>query len=511
MELRVVVDASERVAATRSRKEKTAILAEVLTEAPEPDRAVVVNLLAGAARQGRTGVGWSTLGALEVSPASRSTLTVGDVDTALSELAEITGPGSDQRRRDRLSELLALATPAEQAFLRGVLLGELRQGALTAVVVGAIAAAGSVDLELVRRAHMVGGDLGDVAVAALAGDVEALEGFEITLFVPVLPMLASPGSDLAAAFDGIDEPVADWKVDGVRVQVHRCGGEVRVYSRNLREVTDQVPDVVAAIDRTGPDVILDGEAIVLGAGGRPAPFQVTAGRFGTEGDSGGGSLTTFFFDILFHDGGELVDRPLSERRALLETAAGDAIVPGEAVSGVDEGAEILRAALDAGHEGIMVKDGASTYEAGRRGQAWRKLKPAHTLDLVVLAAEWGSGRRTGWLSNLHLGARDPSGGFVMLGKTFKGLTDQLLEWQTARFLELETRRTARIVHVRPEAVVEIAFDGVQASTRYPGGMALRFARVKGYRHDKGPDDADTIDTVREIFEGRRRPVVPGDA
>ena len=401
--------------------------------------------------------------------------------------------------------LFARATEPEQAFLTRLLHGELRQGAQEGVMVEAVARAADVPAADVRRALMLAGELGAVAAAALTDGADGLARFGLEVLRPLKPMLAQSAETPEEALARVGPAVVEWKLDGARLQVHRLGGEVRAFTRNLADVTDRVPEVVQAVLALPVEaVVLDGEAIALRSDGRPAPFQVTMSRFGSsrEVDRARNEvpLSPVFFDCLHVDGDDLLDRSLAERRAALVGFVPDGMRPA-AVETDDPGeaARFLDAALAHGHEGVMVKALAAPYEAGRRGAGWLKVKPVHTLDLVVLAAEWGHGRRQGWLSNLHLGARDPgTGGFVMLGKTFKGMTDTMLAWQTQRLLELETRREGHIVHVRPELVVEVAFDGVQASSRYPGGLALRFARVKGYRPDKAPAEADTIDAVRAI-------------
>ena len=398
------------------------------------------------------------------------------------------------------------ATEPEQAFLRGLVLGELRQGASAGIMEEAIARAANTPIGLVRRAGMVTGDLALVGERALAGGSEGLAEFGMQLFAPLKPMLAQSAGDVAEALEKTGPAAVEYKIDGARIQVHRRGGTVRVYSRNLREITHQLPDIVDLV--AGLDVeavILDGEAVALARSGRPEPFQVSMGRFGSELGVADlrfqTPLVAYFFDCLHLDGRDLIDEPTSVRaQVLADTVPGGLITPRLEIADATDGTAFFEEAVAAGFEGVVVKALDAPYEAGRRGAAWVKVKPVHTLDLVVLAIEWGSGRRQGWLSNLHLGARDPeSGEFVMLGKTFKGMTDAMLEWQTARFLELETHRDRGAVYVRPEQVVEIAFDGVQRSTRYPGGVALRFARVKQYRDDKRADEADTIETVRAFL------------
>jgi DNA ligase-1 len=392
---------------------------------------------------------------------------------------------------------LGQATPEEQAFLRGLILGEVRQGALEAVMVEAVARAAGVDREEVRRATMLDGRVWEVARLALGGGSAALAGVELTLFRPIQPMLAQSAADVVSAMQQMAAAAVEWKLDGIRIQVHRRDDRVEVYTRNLNPVGDRLPDLAETIRELGcTSVVLDGEALVMDDQGRPARFQETAGRFGTEEMADRG-MQAFFFDLLHLDGEDLISRPLRERRARLEALAPRLLVPHTVVDDAAGAAAVLTEALGHRHEGVMVKDLDSPYDAGRRGAAWVKVKPVHTLDLVVLAAEWGHGRRRGRLSNLHLGAR-AADGFVMVGKTFKGMTDALLVWQTERLQALETRRTRSAVFVEPALVVEVALDGVQVSSRYPGGVALRFARVRGYRPDKDPAQADTIDAVRAL-------------
>ncbi|OLF07165.1 ATP-dependent DNA ligase [Actinophytocola xinjiangensis] len=498
-----VVTTSASVAATRSRLAKVEAIAGLLRRAGD-QVGTVVSYLAGAPAQGRIGAGWRTLVGLSVPPAQEPTLTVAAVDTTLGEVAVTSGKGSAARRTTLLEGLFGAATADEQRFLLRLLTGELRQGALEGVMLDAIAAAGddTVGKQEVRRAFMLSGRLADTATAALTGGAAALAGFGLTLGRPIRPMLASPGESLAEAL-AMGECVVEYKLDGARIQVHKDGDDVHVYTRTLREITGAVPelvDLVRALDcRTA---VLDGETLALDDGGRPRPFQETMSRFGATVEREL-PLHPYFFDCVHLDGTDLVDAPLRERNAALHRAVGDALViPGVLAPTGEQAEQVLADALERGHEGVVVKDLDSAYQAGRRGKAWRKIKPVHTLDLVVLAAEWGHGRRTGYLSNLHLGARDPDGGPpVMVGKTFKGLTDELLAWQTTEFPTHETHRDDWAVHLRPRLVVEIALDGVQVSTRYPGGVALRFARVVRYRPDKQPADADTIDAVRALLPG----------
>ena len=436
-----------------------------------------------------------------------ATLELLEADAAITRIGEAVGRGSQALRRDELDGLFRRATEDEQRFLAALLHGELRQGALEGVMVEAVARAAELPAAEVRRAAMLAGDLAPVAAAALAEGSAGLARFRLTLFRPVQPMLARTAADLDEALGQLGAAAVEWKLDGARLQVHRAGDEVRAYTRNLADVTERVPEVVEAVLALPVDaIVLDGEVIALRADGRPQPFQVTMSRFASRRERDGQAsvpLSSFFFDCLHLDGDDLIDRPAGERFAALAGASRRAcVVPRIETGDPAEAERFLTDVLDRGHEGVVVKALDAPYEAGRRGAGWVKVKRAHTLDLVVLAAEWGHGRRQGRLSNLHLGARDPAtGGFVMLGKTFKGMTDAMLAWQTERLLELETGRDGHAVLVRPELVVEIAFDGVQRSSRYPGGVALRFARVKGYRPDKRPEEADTIDTVRAIRDG----------
>ena len=500
-----VVHASAAVAATRSRLAKVDSLAGALraadlgTEIP-----AVVGFLVGQPRQGRIGTGWRTLAKLDVSHADAPTLTVAEVDAALTELAALTGSGSSNARAGLLVDLLNRATRDEHDFLFRLLTGELRQGALEGVMVDAVARAADVPGEDVRRAFMLSGSLGATATAALTGGVAALHAFRLRLGTPLRPMLASPAESVADAVAELGDVSVEYKLDGARIQVHREGDDVHVYTRTLREITASVPELVAMV-RALPvhSVVLDGETLSLDPDGKPRPFQETMSRFGATTTPREELLRPYFFDCLHLDGTDLLDVPLRERTVALRKAAGDYLIPGRHSPDATEAAEVLDAALAAGHEGVVVKSLDAPYAAGRRGKAWQKVKPVHTLDLVVLAAEWGHGRRTGFLSNLHLGARDPDGGPpIMVGKTFKGLTDELLAWQTEEFPKHESRRTDWTVYLRPELVVEIELDGVQVSTRYPGGVALRFARVVRYRPDKEPGDADTIDAVRSMLPGQ---------
>jgi DNA ligase 1 len=499
---------STDVAGTSSRLAKIARIADCLSHASPDEVAVAVAYLSGFLPQGTIGVGWAALREPPTPASPPPTLELLEVHEALSRIAAITGRGSQAARRGALAELFGRATEGEQRFLSGLLLGELRQGALEGVMVEAVAKAADIPVAQVRRAAMVTGDLGIVASAALTEGQEGLRRFGLTVLQPIQPMLAQTGDDLEDALARISPARIEWKLDGARLQVHRAGREVRAFTRNLADITDRVPEIVAVVSALEVEqIVLDGEAIALGPGGRPRPFQETMSRFGSrvkvDEARDATPLSSFFFDCLHLDGEDLIDRPAGERLEALEGRLPEALrVPSIEAEDATVAQSFLEDALAHGHEGVMVKSLDAPYEAGRRGAGWLKVKVAHTLDLVVLAAEWGHGRRQGKLSNLHLGARDPeSDGFVMLGKTFKGMTDQMLAWQTEHLLGLETAREGHIVHVRPELVVEIAFDGVQASRRYPGGVALRFARVKGYRPDKRPDEADTIERVRAIHAG----------
>ncbi|PFG41160.1 DNA ligase-1 [Georgenia soli] len=502
MLLAELVDTHAAVAATRSRLEKRALLAAALKAAGEGEAEVVASFLSGRPRQRRTGVGWRSLAELP-EPAREPSLTPTQVDQALEELAALAGTGSQAARGEAVRTLFSRATTAEQQFLRALMLGELRQGALDSVLLDAIAAAADVPVALVRRAAMFSALSGPIASAALAGGAEALEQFRLEVGRPVRPMLAASAPDVPAALEKAGSAVvADGKIDGIRVQVHRAGEEVTVFTRSLDDITDRLPEVVeVALSLETDAVVLDGEAIALGPDGRPRPFQETGSRTMSRDAVALREqipLTVYFFDVLHLDGRDLIDSPASERfRALGGLVPEAATVPRCPTSDPAEVQNFFAEMIARGHEGVVVKNLQAPYDAGRRGSAWVKVKPRHTLDLVVLAVEWGSGRRQGTLSNIHLGARDGDG-FVMLGKTFKGMTDEMLAWQTRRFLELETGRSGHVVHVRPEQVVEVAFDGIQRSPRYPGGMALRFARVLRYRDDKTAAEADTVETVRSL-------------
>jgi DNA ligase-1 len=496
-----VVSASQAVSATSSRSRKVAVLADLLQRLDPSEVAIAAGLLSGAPRQGRVGVGYSTIYGVESAPADEPTLTVGDLDTAISQIQAATGSGSGARRRQLLAELLDRATEPEAGFVRRLFTGELRQGALAGVMVDAVAKAAGVSAELARRALMLSGDLTRTAEIAMSGGEEGLREVGFELFRPIFPMLASTAERVAEAVSSFARASVEWKLDGIRIQVHRHGEEVRIYTRNLNEITHALPGIVEAVRRLDVEqAVLDGEAIWMADDG-PAAFQDTVAQL--DADARPEGISTFLFDLLHLDGEDLLDSPLEERAAKLEAIAPHLRVPSILTSEPSDGELALDASLAAGHEGVVVKDARSLYAAGRRGKAWRKVKPVRTYDLVVLGAEWGHGRRQGRLSNLHLGARDPrTGELVMVGKTFKGMTDELLEWQTQELLQRETERRGITVFVRPELVVEIALDGVQSSTRYPGGVALRFARVKRYRPDKQPEEADTIDELRSLLRAK---------
>ncbi|QJW35255.1 ATP-dependent DNA ligase [Cellulosimicrobium protaetiae] len=551
MLLAEVAATSDAVAATRSRLAKRAAIADLLRRVADDAGSVgtaddtddggdggrrdeveiAVAYLAGELRQRRTGLGWRSLRDLP-TPAEEPSLTLTTVDAAFARMADLSGPGSATARQAEASALFGAATAREQSLLAGLVSGELRQGALDSVVVDAVAEAAGVPADAVRRAVMLAGATGPVARAALtAGSpeaaTEALATLRLTVGRPVRPMLAQSAPDVGAALEKLgagpatgsdddagDHPpsgtavAVDVKLDGIRIQVHRDGDDVRVFTRSLDDITERVPEIVAAA-RALParTLVLDGEALVVGPDGVPRPFQETAARSATQGERSAAEeaelaasleLSPFFFDVLHVDGRDLLDEPLRERLAVLDDVAGTHAVRRLVTDDADAAAAFFEGAVAEGQEGVVVKSLDTPYAAGRRGAGWVKVKPRHTLDLVVLAVEQGSGRRRGWLSNIWLGARDPDGGFVMLGKTFKGMTDEMLEWQTRRFRELETSDDGYVVHVRPEQVVEIAFDGLQRSTRYPGGLALRFARVLRYRDDKTAAEADTIDAVRAL-------------
>ncbi|HUL27127.1 MAG TPA: ATP-dependent DNA ligase [Streptosporangiaceae bacterium] len=552
MLLTELVLTSQAVAATPRRSVKIDKIAGLLREAGPAEVPVVVAFLSGELRQRQIGVGYAALGGLLTGDGAAGgtapTLTVSEVDAVFAEVGAVTGPGAQAARKRLLAGLFGRATAGERDFLIRLIAGELHQGALEGVMTEAVARAAGVPASEVRRAHLLGGSLQAVAAAALGAPAPApvpaspgaapatipapaisaasaaLRSFGLQVGRPLRPMLASSASSIAAAFARVSPAAVEWKIDGIRIQVHRDDAGVAVFTRTLDNITARVPEIAeAALALDVRQAVLDGEAVALRPGGRPRPFQVTAGRTGSHTDVGRQRadvpLTAFFFDLLHLDGTDLIDEPASDRHALLtRVVPADLLIPRVVTADVAAAEAFLADAVARGHEGVVVKSLPGLYAAGRRGSEWIKVKPRHTLDLVVLAAEWGHGRRRGWLSNLHLGARDPaSGGLVMLGKTFKGLTDEMLTWQTARLLELAEEPARRpagdprdaygVLRVRPELVVEVAFDGVQASPRYPGGLALRFARVLRHRPDKPASEADTIDAVRALWADE--PAEPG--
>lgn len=500
MQLADLASTSAALATTRSRLEKRALLADLLRTAAAEEVELVATYLSGTLRQRRTGVGWRGLNELP-EPAAEPSVSILDVDATLELISSLSGPGSTGERKDRVAALFAVLTAQEQTFLRALMTGAVRQGAGDSVMLDAIAEAAQVPLAAVRRAAMFSAPTGPVARAALTGGADALAQFTLQVGRPIRPMLASSAADIAAGMDGLGtEIVADTKLDGIRIQVHKSADEVLVFTRSLDEIGDRLPGVVAAV-RSLPatGLILDGEALVVDSAGVPRPFQETASE---TASAGGSAAQPFFFDLLAHESASLIELPGSERWDRL-----DAVVPAtmrtERLRSSDpvEVRGFFDRVVAAGQEGVILKDPAAPYAAGRRGAAWVKVKPRHTLDLVVLAVEWGSGRRRGLLSNIHLGARNADGGFTMLGKTFKGMTDEMLAWQTERFRELQVEDDGWVVTLRPEQVVEVAFDGVQRSRRYPGGVALRFARVLRYREDKTAAETDTLDSVHALLGG----------
>jgi DNA ligase-1 len=516
-----LVSTSAEVAGTGARRAKIEAIAGLLSRVPPAEVPVAVAFLSGDLRQRQIGVGYASLSGPQVSPpAGTASLTLAGTDATFAGIGVVTGPGSQATRRALLGDLFAQATERERGFLSRLLSGELRQGAQEGVMTEAIARAAGVPADLVRRAHQLGGSLPEVAQAALGpadpdGAAAALRAVKLRVGRPIRPMLAASAPDVAAALAKVSPAAVEWKIDGIRIQVHRHGDDVTVWTRTLDDITTRVPEITSAVRALGvTGVVLDGEAVALFPDGRPRPFQVTASRAATRaaGDDAGVPLTPFFFDLLHADGADLIDEPGEDRFARLASIAPPSLViPRIVTASLDEAQAFFAAAVARGHEGVVIKSLGNRYAAGRRGSEWIKVKPRHTLDLVILAAEWGHGRRRGWLSNLHLGARDPeTGGTVMLGKTFKGLTDEMLTWQTSRLLDLadpplasrEPPASWGVVKVRPELVVEIAFDGVQGSPRYPGGVALRFARVLRYREDKTAAEADTIGAVRALWDGR---------
>jgi DNA ligase-1 len=503
-----LVSTSRRVATATARRAKVRELAAFLRTLPPEEIETSVHFLSGEISQGKMGIAYKTLyAASQTEAAGEALLSIAETDSSLAVIADIRGPGSAARREQSLQNLFSRATTEEQQFLRHLMVGELRQGALAGLMIDAIAAAAEVPVARVRQAAMYSQSLGAVARVALREGAEALSIFQLELFKPASPMLAQTAADVAEALTALEgEAALEWKMDGARIQAHKAADQVRIYTRSLNEVTGAVPEIVDAV-RALPaqSLVLDGEAIAFDSAGRPHPFQITMRRFGrklnVEALRAELPISAFFFDCLLIDGRSIVHRPTRERiEALAQAVPASMRVPRLVTSATLKARAFYEAAIEAGHEGVMAKSLEAPYEAGNRGASWLKIKRSHTLDLVVLAAEWGHGRRTGKLSNLHLGALDKATGeYVMLGKTFKGLTDAMLEWQSKELLARETHRDQWTVYVRPELVVEIAFSDLQTSPRYPGGLALRLARVKRYRDDKGPEDADTLESVRKIF------------
>jgi DNA ligase-1 len=504
MLLASIVETSRRVAETSKRLQKIDLLSQLLRQLRPDEIEIAVAFLAGQTRQGRIGIGYAALRDASGSPAETPSLELTEVDRTLQSIAETSGSGSQRQRFELLHNMFARSTAAEQQFLIALLVGELRQGALEAVMVEALAKATGIATERMRRAVMLAGNISTVAQAVLENGEASLAQYDVQLFRPIQPMLAQSSDDIADAITDLGEAALEFKMDGARVQVHKSGADVVVYSRALNDVTAAVPEVVELV-RALPahDLILDGEVLSLQPDGRPQPFQQTMRRFGRKLDVERMRqelpMTPFWFDLLYLNGGSLLDESQARRFGALSNVARDSLMPHTITADPARAAVFLEQALSRGHEGIMAKALAGKYAAGARGQTWLKVKRARTLDLVILAAEWGHGRRQGWLSNLHLGARDTEkGGFAMLGKTFKGLTDEMLEWQTRELLKLEIGRDAYTVHVKPELVAEIAFNEIQVSPRYVSGLALRFARVRRYRPDKTAAEADTFQTVRKL-------------
>ncbi len=504
MLLASVVETSRRVTDTTKRLEKIDLLARLILELNPEEIEIVVPFLYGQTRQGRIGIGYATVREARNSPAGTSTLEILEIDGILQKITGVSGSGSQRQRLELLQSMFSRATEAEQQFLTGLLIGELRQGALEGIMLEAVAKASGLAPEGVRRAAMMAGDIARVARAAMEQGEAGLAQYDVQLFRPIQPMLAQSADDVPEALACVGEAALEYKMDGARVQVHKSGEDVVVYSRSLKDVTAAVPEVVE-VTRALParDLILDGEVISLLPDGRPQPFQISMRRFGRKLDVHRMRqelpMTPFWFDLLYLNGGALLDEPQARRFAALSDLSSEHLIPHIVTADAQAADEFLEQALARGHEGIMAKAIDAKYAAGARGQSWVKVKRARTLDLVILAAEWGNGRRKGWLSNLHLGARDTQkGGFAMLGKTFKGLTDEMLAWQTQELLRLEIGRDSYTVHVKPELVVEIAFNEIQVSPRYVSGLALRFARVKRYRTDKTAAEADTFETVQRL-------------
>ena len=500
-----VVETSRRIASTSKRLEKTGLISDLLQRLSPDEVEVTVAFLSGAARQGRIGIGYATVRDAVQKPTPAPELQILEIDRALWDIAEVRGPGAEQRRRELLGQVMARATEPEQQFLIRLLMGEIRQGALEGIMLDALAKAAGISASHIRRAAMMAGGAANIARTVLTEGEPGLKKFDIQLFRPVQPMLAQPAEDIHEALSELGEAALEYKFDGARVQVHKSGDQIAVYSRSMNDVSAAVPEVVHAVrNMPASDLILDGEVLSLDPEGRPQPFQVSMRRFGRKLDVEQMldelPMTPFWFDLLYLNGQPVIDEAQARRFGeLTKLAPAGNIVPHLSTGDRTGAEEFLQQALREGHEGVMAKSLSAPYAAGARGQSWLKVKQARTLDLVILAAEWGNGRRQGWLSNLHLGARDTEkGGFAMLGKTFKGLTDEMLAWQTHQFLKLEIARDKYTVYLEPKIVAEIAFNEIQVSARYASGLALRFARVKRYRPDKAASDADTFQTVRRL-------------
>ena len=500
-----LVETSRRIAATAKRLEKTDLLAGLLKRVSPEEVEVVVAFLSGATRQGRIGIGYATISEAGAPPAAQPSMTILEIDRTLSEISHVRGTGAENRRRELLQQIMQRATQSEQQFLRALLTGEIRQGALEGIMLDGLAKASSLPLEQIRRAAMLAGGAGTIARPVLENGAAGLAQFQIQLFRPVQPMLAQSADDVAEALHELGESAFEYKFDGARVQVHKSGDQVAIFSRAMNDVSAAVPEVVTAVrNLPAHDLILDGEVLSLDPEGRPRPFQISMRRFGRKLDVESLltelPMTPFWFDLLYLNGAPAIDEPQAKRFAeLAKLVPVENLAPHLTTGDADRAEDFLHAALQSGHEGIMAKSLDAPYAAGARGQSWLKIKKARTLDLVILAAEWGNGRRQGWLSNLHLGARDTEkGGFPMLGKTFKGLTDEMLAWQTQELQKIEIARDKYTVYVEPKIVVEIAFNEIQVSARYVSGLALRFARVKRYRTDKSVAESDTFQTVRHL-------------
>jgi DNA ligase-1 len=506
-----LVETSREVEHTRSRKQKSQLLAAVFERLTPTEVPIVVRYVSGELRQGKLGFAWSDVSEAMAEPAAASSsVTALELDSALDDLGRLRGPGTSAERRGALTALFARLTPEERQFVAKLIAGEMRHGVGEGLTVDALSLASNLEVKVLRQALLFLGDLSRLATLALVEGEGALGRQSVEPFRPLRPMLAQASPSVADAYERATPCVFEHKLDGARIQVHRAGERVAIYSRTGNDVTSSLPEVVELVlSFAAESFVLDGEVIALRADGRPEAFQTTMRRFGRKANvaslASALPLNAYFFDCLFLNERALVSESNARRfEALASFVPPSARIERRSVDGVESAEEVLREALSLGHEGVLVKNVDSLYEAGRRGGSWLKVKPAPTLDLVVLAAEWGSGRRKGYLSNLHLGARDEHGSFVMLGKTFKGLTDATLAWQTEKLQKLATQTRGHVVFVRPTLVVEVAFDGVQKSRAYPCGLTLRFARVRRYRDDKPASQADTIESVRSYFEHSRR-------